>query len=138
MQLNKTTGYAVKVIMFLSRQIGVVTSEEISEATQISKNYIMRILRKLSNAGLLEMIRGAKGGFKIAKPTNKISLYDVIMIMESTIQINTCLEDEEECGLYHIGACPIRAFYLSLQEELEDKLKSTTIEKLNELGGAFK
>ena len=138
MQLNKTTDYAVRIVMFLSQQNDIVTSEEISEATQVSKNYIMRILRKLSKAGLLKMVRGTKGGFQVAKPADEISLYDVIVIMEPTIQINPCLEDEEDCSLYAIGSCPVRRFYLSLQEELESKLKSTTIEKLKNSGGGVR
>lgn len=112
MQLNKTTDYAVRIVVYLSQQTGIATSEEISEATQVSKNYIMRILRKLSKAGLLKMVRGTKGGFQVAKPADEISLYDVIVTMEPTTQINPCLEDEEECSLYATGSCPVRKFYL--------------------------
>ncbi|MCI6548164.1 MAG: Rrf2 family transcriptional regulator [Coriobacteriaceae bacterium] len=130
MQLNKTTDYAVRILMFLSTQEGVVTSEKISDATKVSKNYIRSILRKLSAAGILKMTRGTNGGYQLAGSEEDISLYDVLSIMEPTMKMNPCLEDKDNCSLFATGTCPVRRFYSSLQEQMEQSLKSTTIKSL--------
>lgn len=133
-QLKKTTDYAIRIVFFLSRQNRVFTSEEISKATGVSKNYIMQILRRLADAGILKIIRGSKGGFRINKKPSGISLFDVIKAMESTININQCLDQEENCNLYIAGHCPVRKFYISLQEQMESELKVMTFETLKKSG----
>lgn len=135
MQLNKTTDYAVRIVYFLSNENRIFTSEEISKITGVSRNYNMSILRRLSKAGLVEVIRGVKGGFRLKKNPDKISLFDVIKTMEVTICINQCLDEEESCNLLATGQCPVRKFYLSLQEQIESELRNMTFEMLKKSGG---
>lgn len=61
---------------------------------------------------------------------------DVIKIMEDTICINQCLNEEENCNLKATDYCPVRRFYLSLQEQIESELKHMTFEMLRKSGGA--
>lgn len=134
-QLNKTTDYAVRIVYFLSDENQIFTSEEISESTGVSRGYVISILKRLSKAGLVEVIRGVKGGFRLKKKPDKISLFDVIKIMEGTICINQCLDEEENCNLHATGQCPVRKFYLSLQEQMESELRNMTFETLKKSGG---
>ena len=62
-------------------------------------------------------------------------MFDVIKIMEDTICINQCLNEEENCNLKATDYCPVRRFYLSLQEQIESKLKHMTFEMLRKSGG---
>ncbi len=130
LQLNKTTDYAIRMIIFLSQQDEITTSEKISQATGVTKNYVMKIARKLTKFGLIKRERGIKGGYLLNKPTNKISIYDIIVIMEPTIKINQCLEDTEECDLKGTSYCPVRNFYSKLQNDMENRFKNMTIDKL--------
>ena len=59
----------------------------------------------------------------------------VIKIMEDTICINQCLNEEENCNLKATDYCPVRRFYLSLQEQIESELKHMTFEMLRKSGG---
>lgn len=122
----------MQVIILLNR---IFTSEEISEAIGCSRGYVISILRKLSKEGLVEVIRGVKGGFRLKKRPDAISLFDVIKIMEDTICINQCLNEEENCNLKATDYCPVRRFYLSLQEQIESELKHMTFEMLRKSGG---
>ena len=131
MQLNRTTDYVVRIVYFLSNENRIFTSEEISEAIGCSRGYVISILRKLSKEGLVEVIRGVKGGFRLKKRPDAISLFDVIKIMEDTI----CINEEENCNLKATDYCPVRRFYLSLQEQIESELKHMTFEMLRKSGG---
>lgn len=55
--------------------------------------------------------------------------------MEDTICINQCLNEEENCNLKATDYCPVRRFYLSLQEQIESELKHMTFEMLRKSGG---
>ena len=55
--------------------------------------------------------------------------------MEVTICINQCLDEEENCNLLATGQCPVRKFYLSLQEQIESELRNMTFEMLKKSGG---
>lgn len=52
-----------------------------------------------------------------------------------TICINQCLNEEENCNLKATDYCPVRRFYLSLQEQIESELKHMTFEMLRKSGG---
>ena len=54
MQLKLTTEYAIRIALYLAEQNGVCTSKEIAEYTQISPNYVLKILRVLAKASLVQ------------------------------------------------------------------------------------
>lgn len=91
MQLNLTTDYAIRIILYLCRKDGIVSAREISKTMKISEDYVLKITRKLAKNGLVTSWIGKKGGFSITKPANEINLLTIIKIMESTIKINRCL-----------------------------------------------
>ncbi|MFM1525514.1 MULTISPECIES: RrF2 family transcriptional regulator [Helcococcus] len=130
MQINATTDYAIRTVIYLSTHRSISTAGEISRAINISSNYILKIMKKLVEANIVKTTKGVKGGFEINKKPSDISLYDIISIMENTININQCLDDEANCSMCATKTCPVRAFYLSFQEEMESKFKEQTIQML--------
>lgn len=76
------------------------------------------------------------GNFKIEDIDNKIiinvgnSIFDIANIMEKTIKINQCLDDEANCSLHATDYCQVRKFYIRLQNTIEKEMKSMTIDKL--------
>ena len=65
MQLKLTTEYAIRIALYLAEQNGVCTSKEIAEYTQISPNYVLKILRVLAKASLVQNHIGVYGGFSL-------------------------------------------------------------------------
>lgn len=124
MQLNISTDYAIRTVIFLSGHREVTKADDISSQIGVSKNYLTKILRNLTKAGIVGVQRGVKGGYFLNRDPKDISLYDVIIVMEKTININTCLDDEHNCNLSRAGFCEVRKFYTTLQEEIDGRLKS--------------
>ncbi len=58
--------------------------KEIVEKEHISEKYLESIVSRLKNSGLLQVKRGAQGGYKLALPPNQISLKQVLSIIEGT------------------------------------------------------
>ncbi len=130
MQLNQTTDYAVRIVVFLSRKKDFVSSNEISKETGVTQNYTREILRTLTSKKLIKIKRGVKGGYKLNKSPEEMSLYDIFAAMEKSIKINPCLEHEGSCTLYGDDGCHVKRYYTLLQQEFEEKLKCMTIAKL--------
>lgn len=85
----------------------------------IPKNYVLKITHKLVEAGIIERLVGAQGGFSLAQKIDDITLLDILNIMEPTMRVNRCLEEDKFCSRYATENCPVRGFYCKLQEELE-------------------
>lgn len=132
MQLNVTTDYAIRIILYLAMRKEITTSKEIAAAMGIPKNYVLKITHKLVEAALIKRLVGVQGGFALEKKAAEITLLDIVNIMEPTMRINRCLEDDRFCSRYATENCPVRSFYCILQNEMENGLKKMTVQKLLE------
>ena len=130
MQFNITTDYAIRTVLYLAIRNEITTSKEIAEAMGIPLYYLFKITSKLVKVKLVQRFQGTKGGFKLQKAAQDITLYDIINAIESTTKINRCLEDDKYCSRFATESCPVRNFYVATQKEIENKLKSVTVAKL--------
>ena len=130
MQLNITTDYAIRAVLYLALRQELVTAGEISAAMGIPKSYILKITQKLVQAGSFTRTVGKLGGFMLAKNAEEITLYEIINLMEPTSKINRCLEEDRYCSRFAADNCPVRNFYCLLQNEREGKLKAVTVAAL--------
>jgi Rrf2 family nitric oxide-sensitive transcriptional repressor len=81
-----------------------------------------KIARSLKSAGILSETRGTNGGFKLKKTPNDLSVLDIIDAFERTMKINRCLEQDKLCSRHATDDCPVRAFYIVLQDRLNKSL----------------
>ena len=130
MQLNMTTDYAIRSILYIAESGGNATVEEISNKMGISLPYMRKLFYKLAKAGLIESHRGRKGGYLIARPAAELSLWDIANVTEQTMAINPCLEDREKCSRNTEEQCMVQQFFLGLQSQIEEEMKKTTIQSL--------
>lgn len=132
MQLNITTDYAIRIILFLVMKKEIVASSQLSMQMQIPQTYVSKITRKLAKAGLIKTHLGKDGGFCLIKEPEQITLLDIINIMENTIKCNRCLEEDRYCSRNAADKCAVHDFYMKFQEELENRLASIHIQQLIE------
>lgn len=130
MQLNVTTDYAIRIVLYLSRRGGIVPSIELSEEMGIPKTSVLKIAKRLNQGGFVKAQIGTQGGFFIAKKAQDISMLELIQLMEGTVKINHCAEEGRYCNHFATEDCPVRNFYCTLQQQLEEKLASITVYNL--------
>lgn len=100
MKITRKADYAVRCVLFLaSKPEGWVNVIDISREKHIPRSFLSKILQQLMGAGIVESIRGIKGGFRLAKNTEAISLYDVIKAVDDPVIMNVCAVDKQMCGL---------------------------------------
>lgn len=130
MQLNIATDYAVRIVLYMSRQKGVITSKELSDNLNISQAFIFKIMRKLNNAKILNVLTGTYGGYILVKEAKEINLFEIMNAMEKTLKLHRCLEKGQEYGDFEWESRILLNIYADMQECFEDKLKAITIQEI--------
>jgi Rrf2 family protein len=80
MRVNRSTEYALLAVGHIAKNQGdgVVLSEDVAKQYDIPLEYLLKILQQLVRANVLRSKRGPGGGFSLAKPTNKITMLEII------------------------------------------------------------
>lgn len=96
MLITRECDYALRLIRNLSTD-SVTSIGSIAEKEDISKAIAYKVAGKLDSGGLIESVRGHKGGYRLARGADRISLLDIYNIMEPDGAINKCLKKGAEC-----------------------------------------
>ena len=125
MQLNRSTDYAIQMLVYLAKAGKIVSSSKLATATGVSHRYLLQISAKLRAAGFIRAVHGPSGGLKLVRNPDEINLYDIILSMEGAVRTG------EICGR---PAAEIAQEMLALGEEyrkmekmLEKALKGITL-----------
>jgi Rrf2 family protein len=130
MQLNTTTDYAIRVLLCLETSDRPLVAAELSSRAKVPQTYLVSIMSKLRHAGLIASKRGQIGGYTLAKPSNEITLWDIVAAMERTPQLMCCMAAGYDCAFSSLEQCPLRGELCAVQKGLEDVFRSITLEKL--------
>jgi FeS assembly SUF system regulator len=129
LRLSKLTDYAVVVLMRLAGDASagmVQTSPGISAATGVPEPTVAKVLKSLSSAGLVHSQRGARGGYRLAKPVADITIADVIAAIDGPIALTACVESAvSPCEVR--GLCAVRGRWDLVNEAIEQALSAITL-----------
>lgn len=132
MNFNKTTEYSLRILTHMAYDdIRLYKADEIYESLLIPNRYLRKQLTVLSKSGLLISIQGIKGGYKIGRSTNEISLLDIVKACEDPILNNTCFFGLQTCLIR--GSCIMHEKWSILNENIRQLLSSTKLSDLSNL-----
>ena len=88
MKLSTKGRYGLRAMIDLAshEEEGAVSIASISERQNISESYLEQLVRPLRKAGFIESVRGAGGGYVLAKPADSISVGDVLRVLEGGLE----------------------------------------------------
>lgn len=93
MQLKKYTDFSLRALLYLALHPDkLVTIAEISRAFDVSNNHLIKIIHKLSTAGVVHSVRGKGGGIRLAHEPEDISIRYVVELMEDDLNVVKCNE----------------------------------------------
>lgn len=133
MRFTAKTEYAVRAIIEIALRDGDRPAQvrEIASRQAIPERFLEQVMAALKKASLIESIRGAQGGYRLAKPSEKITLADIIQAIEGPMQVMECLsEDFENSKCNQANLCAVRDVWKSIQSSLVEALDSITLAKL--------
>ena len=124
MQITRQADYAVRAILYLA-QLGTgekAATSKIAEEQDIPLSFLAKIIAQLSVAGLLQTMRGARGGVTLARAPEDITLLEVVEAIDGPILLNECVNGNHNCSL---TTCPMRSIWRGAQEDLVKRLRET-------------
>jgi len=127
-KLSTRSRYGVRFLVDLARHSGTASLREVAEREGISEKYLWSMVPPLKNAGLISTARGAGGGCSLAKPAGKITLREVIAILDGGIRLADCTMGEGGCD--RVGRCGMATVWMEIEKRLEAVLEGYSIESI--------
>jgi len=130
MRLTRAGEYAVRCVLYLSTQEKgtLVRRKEIARAMDIPNQFLIKIAQQLSRSGILEIIQGPNGGFRLSIPPEKLSLLDVIEAAMGEIILNDCILRPDSCERSY--TCAVHSVWQEARNQLRETLRKATFAKL--------
>ena len=136
MNIGRRMDYAVRALIYLAAQADdrVVPRNEIRDRQGIPPPVLSKILRKLVTAGSLGSAPGARGGFRLLVPAERITMRDVYECLEGPLCLMECVEDEgESCRFAPV--CTQIAVWRGAQAALGHYLEQVSISDIADSRG---
>ncbi|AVH40542.1 Rrf2 family transcriptional regulator [Agrobacterium tumefaciens] len=111
---------------------GVLSAAALAEFHGVSTSYLLKHLQSLSNAGIVATVPGPKGGYRLARATDRITLLDIVLAVEGPQPAFRCAEIRQRGpnplpGRYFTKPCGINAAMLKAEKAYRAELAKTTI-----------
>jgi Rrf2 family transcriptional regulator, iron-sulfur cluster assembly transcription factor len=129
-RLSTRAHYAVRAVLDLAlhSQHGPVAIQEIARRQAISSSYLEQLFVKLRRGQLIRSIRGARGGYQLARPAADVHLADIIMLVDEPLQPVACLDGQKDCDL--ASQCVTQDVWRQLGDHIRTFLSSITVDQL--------
>lgn len=109
LKLTRKTEYALLALRGLGRSPGELHSvRHIAQHYNLPETLLSKVLQQLKGGGLVESVKGAAGGYRMAKPLTEILLTDILALFSEQTNLVDCISDEESCGCDQLSHCDIR------------------------------
>jgi Rrf2 family transcriptional regulator, cysteine metabolism repressor len=130
MKLSTKGRYGTRVLVDLAmhRDAGLVLLKDVAQRQDISLRYLEHIITPLVTAGIVRSTRGARGGVFLARSPEKITLLEVIQILEGSTAPVECVDSPEVCR--RNKTCATRDIWTEVKLSVDRVLEATTLEDL--------
>lgn len=132
LRLSKLTDYAVVVLAGLDRaerHSRVMAVPEIALGSGLAEPTVAKVLKILGQAGLVQGLRGAHGGYRLDRPLHDIPLSEVIVAFDGPIALTACVDGA--VGICEAEAmCPVRGRWDPVNTAIRDALAKVTVADL--------
>jgi Rrf2 family protein len=134
MQLLASEEYGLRCLLVVSRAAddATVSISQIAAAEGLSPDYTAKLMRELRLGGLVESVRGADGGYRLARPANAISVWSALHVLGGAFFSEAFCEchggQQRQC--VRSSDCSLRALWRAVQTALRDTLDKISLADL--------
>jgi len=130
MKLSTKGRYGARAMLDLALNYGKgpILLKGIARRQEISERYLEHLIATLKLAGLVKSVRGARGGYTLAKPPSQIRLSEIIETLEGSMALVECVDDPKVC--HQTAFCVTRDIWGRMSKAMIGVLDSTTLEDL--------
>ena len=135
MKFGVGVDYCLKALITLAERYSTGQPhrvEEIAAAQNIPENYLRRLLIELKRGGLVLSQKGPSGGYMLARHPSKITMAEVVQIIEGDYVPVECLEDGSNALCQRADNCAMRDVWNEVRESVNTILGGVTLQSLAE------
>jgi Rrf2 family cysteine metabolism transcriptional repressor len=131
-RLSTKSRYGARIMLELALHYGrgPLLLKDISKREEISEGYLEHIMPVLKAAGLVHSIRGAHGGYMLAKQPSQITFREIVEALEGTLALVDCVSSPELCD--RVDSCVTREIWGQMSEKMLEVLESNTLQDIVE------
>ncbi len=132
MKISTRTRYGIRATIELADHYkkGPLQLRIIAERQEISVKYLEQLMAVMRSAGLVRSVRGAKGGYMLAKAPEEIRLSDVFHCLEGPVATAECVDNQDFCA--RAIDCVARQLWAQVEKAINGVLDAVTLRDLLE------
>src|SRR5881398_701364 len=130
LQISRKIDYGLRAMIHLAGlPAGKVASlQDLAVTLHLPREFLAKILKILTDRGLVRSTRGAHGGYQLGRPPRDISFLEVIEAVEGPVQLNVCLDDKDRCDVS--AGCTMYHVWKAGQDRMLEVYRRTTLAEL--------
>lgn len=134
MKLSTKGRYGLRALIDLARYSGAepVPISSISSRQEISERYLEQLMALLKKAKLVRSVRGAGGGYVLAKRAEEISVGDILRALEGKLEPAECAELDAEGECEAAGGCVTKYVWQRINESINQTVDGIKLDALVE------
>lgn len=127
-KLGKLTDYGTVLMTALAAEPGrLQTSQELAAGTRLATPTVAKLLKLLGKAGLVESLRGAHGGYRLARAPERITVADIVSALEGPIALTEC-SVHRGCGIEN--HCGVRSNWRVINDAIRSALEAVSLAQM--------
>lgn len=129
MRLSTRGHYGLKAMFDLALNYGPdpIPLKNVAERQSISENYLEQLIATLRKNGLVISVRGAQGGYILARPPSEINVGDIIRVLEGPIAPVECVSEVEPSQCDQSDFCITRLVWARVRDCIAEVLDSISL-----------
>jgi Rrf2 family transcriptional regulator, cysteine metabolism repressor len=133
MKFGVGVDYSLKALLMLADRYPSAQPlrvEQIAAVQGVPENYLRRLLIDLKRGGLVLSQKGPSGGYMLARPPARITMADVVEIIEGDYTPVECLEEGSNSFCPRDSGCPMRDVWREVRDSVLGILRNATLQSL--------
>lgn len=131
--LSNSSKYALKAVLYLAQNTNVnkkLMVKDISQAVDVPKAYLAKLLQDLSRHSIVSSTKGPKGGYYLTSENKQLPLFSIIEVIDGNKRMESCILGLEQCN--EQAPCPLHHYVSTPKTVLMNTFKKMTIQNLCE------
>jgi FeS assembly SUF system regulator len=127
LRISRLTDYATVILASLADG-GLASAADIAQRTRIGLPTVSKLLKELQHAGLVRSVRGARGGYQLARPAASINAAEIIDAVEGPVALTECAGGAGNCGIE--ATCLVGHGWQRISRAIRHALVDVSLEEL--------
>ena len=127
MYLSRPAEYALRAMSYMARLDPEkrIRTRDLSKAVDVPASFLSKIMRRLTDQGILDAKKGHHGGYVLARPAAEVRFIDILRAVEFEPSVDHCLFGLGNCDAQN--PCPLHREWSILKGHIEQWAKSHTL-----------